>query len=316
MLLWLFLALAQSSNPPCSPSTGAPPITTVPPVTQPVDCQDGKLLSFEQSGVTRYACLNLPAQAKRSKGKWPLIIYLHGSETNPASLYKEGKSLFELHDTFALSNDPAVKGFLIVSPEGRNAQPWPAAAGAQQVGIRWDEWYRDPAANLDAAAIDHFLDAAVATGLVDTRRIYVFGWSNGAFTAALYGVWRSGRIAAIGQYAGANPWARPPCPIAMPNGPQVPLILIRNLCDRVVPCSLTSEWIGNLTAAKWPFESYNLFDDGSEAPASQPCAKVCSKVQGIHDHIRWPQKSVLEKRLLPFFKRHARSFAPLPPAPR
>jgi len=305
MLLWLLLALSQppQTPPPCT-AVGAPPIRTVAPVTKPVVCQEGKLLSFEQNGVMRYGCLNLPAQAKQSKKKWPLVIYLHASLTTPESLYKEGKSLFELHDTFALSDDAGVHGFIIVSPEGRRAEAWPSTGGAEQTGIRWDEWYRDPSKNLDAAAIDHFLDAAVATGLVDTRRIYVFGWSNGSFMAALYGAWRSDRIAAIGQYAGASPWARPPCPLPLPARGHVPLILIRNLCDGVIDCPTSSQWIADLTAARWPFASYNLFDDGAEAPASAGCAKNCSEAQGIHDHIRWPKKSVLAERLLPFFKKH------------
>lgn len=43
-----------------------------------------------------------------------------------------------------------------------------------------DEWFRDPAENLDVKAIDHFLDEVVATGRVDPKQIYVMGWSNGA----------------------------------------------------------------------------------------------------------------------------------------
>ena len=50
-------------------------------------------------------------------------------------------------------------------------------------------------------------DEVVARGLVDTQRIYVFGWSNGAYMAALYGMWRANRIAAIAQYACSTPRA-------------------------------------------------------------------------------------------------------------
>jgi hypothetical protein len=178
--------------------------------------------------------------------------------------------LFDVRDTYALSDDEGARGFILLSPEARRAMAWPGTQGATATGFRWDEWYRDPQANLDAAAIDHFLDAAIATGLVDPRRIYVFGWSNGA---------------SIGQYAGASPSPRPPCPVPMPPGPQVPIILIRNLCDAVVPCSETNEWISDLTAAHWPFEHYNLWDNGAEASALEGCAKNCSELQGVHDHI-------------------------------
>ncbi|HJQ36648.1 MAG TPA: prolyl oligopeptidase family serine peptidase [Thermoanaerobaculia bacterium] len=309
ILLALVLLAAEpcGTSPLCNCTTGAPPIRTVQPETKKVSCNGGRLLSFEQNGVERYACLNLPAEARAPEGrKWPLIIYLHASETTPESLYKSGKGLYDVHDTYALSDREDVRGFILLAPEARRAKAWPGTKGATQTGFRWDEWYRDPEKNLDAAMIDHFLDAAIETGLVDRNRIYVFGWSNGGFTAALYGIWRGERIAAIGQYAGASPFARPPCPVPMPSGKQVPLILIRNLCDGVVPCSETNDWISDLKTANWPFESYNLSDNGAEAPASAGCATVCSKKQGVKDHIRWPQQSVLLDRLLPFFKRHAK----------
>jgi hypothetical protein len=79
---------------------------------------------------------------------------------------------------------------------------------------------------------------------------------------------------------------------------------VRNLCDAVVPCNITSEWIGNLTDAPWPFESYSLLDDGSES--GQGCLADCPKDVGIYDHVRWPHKSVIEGRMLPFLKRHVR----------
>ncbi len=304
-----FVADDQSDSPPPCSATGAPPILTVKPVTEKVTCDGGKLLSFDQNGIERYACLNLPSQALEARQppgrKWPLVIYLHASLTTPASLYKEGAELFALHDTFSLSNEAGVKGFILLSPEGRRAEAWPGTKGATETGIRWDEWYRDPAKNLDAAAIDRFLDKAIATKLVDRRRVYVFGWSNGSFMAALYGVWRGDRIAAIGQYAGASPWARPPCPVPLPVKPHVPLVLLRNLCDSIVSCQESSQWISDLSAAGWPYESYNLWDDGYEAPSTEGCATSCTFAQGVRDHIRWPKGSVLANRLLPFFKQHA-----------
>ena len=36
------------------------------------------------------------------------------------------------------------------------------------------------------------------------------------------------------------------------------------------------------------------------APAGQGCAADCPRDVGIHDHIRWPHKSVIEGRMLPF----------------
>jgi len=268
------------------------------------------VLSFDQGGVTRYACLNMPAQADQDGAaarKWPLFIYLHGSRTTPDSVYTLGRALFDLHDTFALSGDPDVRGFILLAPEGRRATPSGALTGT---GFHWDSWYRNPTSNLDALAVDHFLDEVIATGKVDTDRIYVFGWSNGAHMAALYGVWRQSRIAAIGQYAGADPWSSTPCPVPFDYARKVPLVLLRNLCDALVPCETTSAWIQTLSRMEWPFVYHSLDTAGDIVAPDSACDQQCSKLRGLYNHVRWPKKEALEQ-MLGFMKEH-----PLPTAKR
>src|SRR6185436_3581108 len=102
-------------------------------------------------------------EGSRGGRKWPLFIYLDGSRTTPDSLYTFGKQLFRLHDSYALSDDPAVRGFILLAPGGRRATPWQSSTGK---GFHWDEWYRNPSSNLDALAIDHFLDEVIAAGNV------------------------------------------------------------------------------------------------------------------------------------------------------
>ena len=167
--------------------------------------------------------------------------------TTPDSLYGLGHGLFALHDTFPLSNDPTIQGFITLAPAGRQATPWPASDFQTGTGFHWDEWYRNPAGNLDALAIDHFVAEVMKTGIVVSKRVYLFGWSNGAYMSALYGMWCSNTIAAIAQYAGADPWSRPPCPIPFQSTRRVPLVLLRNLCDAEVPCATTGDWISTLT---------------------------------------------------------------------
>lgn len=302
LLLLVSGAPSFAADPPCS-ADGAPPFPTVKPVTIPQACYHGKLLSFDQDGVKRYACLNLPRQARlggqaASGRKWPLVIYLHGSRTTPDSLYLSGRDLFDLQDVYPLSDDPDVRGFILLSPEGRRAEPWQSVTGK---GFHWDEWYRNPTENLDALAIDHFLDEVVAQGQVDPHRIYVFGWSNGAYMTALYGIWRSDRIAAMAQYAGADPWSRTPCAVTQPASREVPLFLLRNLCDALVPCSTTSEWIETLTEQDWPFEYRNLSLRGRVVSSSRACAQECSTARGIYEHVRWPNKEAL-RQMLGFLK--------------
>jgi len=276
---------------------------TVAPVTVRPYAPRGRVLSFAQDGITRYACLHLPRQAQDPDGhdrKWPLVVYLHGSRTTPESLYTLGRHLFDFHDTHVLSDDPDVRGFVLLAPEGRRAAPWSSPTGT---GFHWDEWHHSPSSNLDALAIDRFIDETIATGRVDPRRIYVFGWSNGAYMAALYGVWRGERIAAIGQYAGGDPWTRPPCPVPMTYTRRVPLVLLRNLCDALVPCKDTSAWIQTLTSMGWPFAYHDLDLHGRITSPGRTCDERCSKPKGLYAHVRWPKPAALEV-LLQFFREH------------
>jgi poly(3-hydroxybutyrate) depolymerase len=304
LIFLLRSAPSRGADAVCS-TDGTQPIQTVTPTTVRPICKSGSLLSFDQDGVHRYACLNLPRQAQGTPAagaKWPLLIYLHGSITTPDSLYREGKALFDLHDRYQLSDDSATKGFIILSPEGRRETPY-AAVDQTGTGFHWDEWYRNPTENLDAKAVDHFLDEVMATGKVDPQRIYVFGWSNGAYMTELYGTWRSDRIAAVAQYAGANPWSRDPCPVDFSYTRKVPLFLMRNLCDALVPCATSSAWIATLKQQDWPFEYQSVGLKGNAVPAASACAQDCSKARGLFEHVRWPQPAVLTE-MLDFLKQH------------
>ena len=275
------------------------------PQTEEVTCEDGELLSWQQDTVTRYACLNYPAQADSADYQWPMIVYLHGSLRDPSSLYGVGENLFDLRDDYQLSDDAKVNGFIILSPEGRRATPYSGDGPATGEGFHWDEWYRNPDENLDAQAIDHFIDQVVSTGKVDQSRIYVFGWSNGAYMTVLYSTWRSSKIAAMGQYAGADPWSRTPCPVPMSYTRQVPLILLRNLCDKLVPCSTTNDWIDTLQGRDWPFEYHSLEASG-KIVSSDNCStsSTCSGDVGLSIHFRWPDQAALET-VLEFFKKYS-----------
>ncbi len=283
---------------------GALPLRTVYPVTLPLLCEDGNELTYQQGSTLRYACLNYPDQADSMDYSWPLIVYLHGSLVTPMSLYTLGRNFFNLRNDFKLSDNDTVKGFITLSPEGRIAKPWATDQPATGEGFHWDEWYRNPDDNLDADAIDNFIDQVISDGKVDTSRIYVFGWSNGAYMTVLYSTWRSSRIAAMGQYAGANPWSRDPCPIPISYTRQVPLFLMRNLCDALVPCETTNDWIDTLTVRNWPFKYHNL-DAFGEFTTNDSCSTNpgCSGDEGLVEHMRWPEKTSLEF-MLEYFRFH------------
>jgi hypothetical protein len=97
------------------------------------------------------------------------------------------------------------------------------------VNTGWDSWNRntrhlpyttrDPLANLDVVALDHFIGEelrktmvvtrhgkAVTVPKIDRKRIYLVGWSNGGSFAWMYGLNRR-NIAAMGLYSSSNPYA-------------------------------------------------------------------------------------------------------------
>jgi membrane protease YdiL (CAAX protease family)/pimeloyl-ACP methyl ester carboxylesterase len=164
----------------------------------------------DRDGTLRYACGFEPPTAARSR-PLPLIVFLH------PSLYTTdmAANLAKLATSANLSDDSSRLGFILIAPEGRNISHFYPAPDDK--GLGWDNWYRQFAAhpvtpdgyiypeNADAEAIDHFVNAQVASGKVDIDRIYVIGWSNGAAMAYLYGLNRP-NVAAIAVYSAPDPF--------------------------------------------------------------------------------------------------------------
>lgn len=164
----------------------------------------------DSDGTLRYACVFEPPTAASSK-PLPLVVFLH------PSLYTTdmAANLAKLATTANLSDDPARPGFILIAPEGRNISHFYPAPDDK--GLGWDNWYRQLAGhsvtinnhaypeNADAEAIDHFVNAQVASGKVDADRIYMIGWSNGAAMTYLYSLNRP-NVAAIAVYSAPDPF--------------------------------------------------------------------------------------------------------------
>ena len=120
-------------------------------------------------------------------------------------------------------------------------------------GPHWDTYFQRDlgtvSKNPDVRALDHMIDTIAASGAVDARRIYVIGWSNGAFFAHLYGIARSvaptpGKhyVAAVVGFAGADPFAgmedgeNPSCALAPYPSSDVAILDVHRSCDALVAC--------------------------------------------------------------------------------
>jgi hypothetical protein len=318
----------------CGPF-GAPSAAVISDVKP--NCGDGKLLGPWQDAdkIDRYACLYEPKSAG-ANSKLPMIVYLH------PSLFSAGwitqTNILDLQDSVSLSGDPKNVGFIVLAPEGRKTThyyPYP-----DNKGVGWDNWYRqlDPKGdvtignttwreNADAATIDHFVVGEVATGKVDTARIYISGWSNGAAMGYLYAVNRP-NIAAAAVYSAPNPFAAfdDPCqqqPVAGTPAsnqqiqifnPGARTMHIHNACDVGGICPNGEQMASELNSAGVVVDDvildnhHNRVHSCTDSCGTDPKAPVDSTasntgaVIGLGNHMRWPEEWMTT--MLDFFRQH------------
>jgi len=243
----------------CTPF-GAPPRPLLAPLDtlfNPTCLPGGERMErwADSEGTLRDACLFTP-DAASPEHKLPLVIYLHPSLVG-TDLTLAANFLRSTLDTEDLTGDPERPGFILLAPYGRiTARFYPFPDDNASPG--WDNWYRQMApdgqarmvngesfpANVEAATIDHYLEEVIARGIVDEKRIYLMGWSNGSAMAMLYALNRP-EIAAAAVYSAPDPFEafNDPCvqqPIAgkakddtqlQLANPQVPIFHYHNDCD-------------------------------------------------------------------------------------
>jgi len=292
-------------------------------------------------GTDRYACIYEPAAARPGR-KLPLLVYLHPSLFGTWTI--KYTDLLDLQQTDLLrAGSDSAGGYAILAPRGRNTThryPWP-----DNSGLGWDNWYRqlNPAGgvkvgrtvypeNVDAATIDHFVGEAASFGNIDTRRIYVTGWSNGAAMAILYAVNRP-NVAAAAVYSAPDPFGAltDRCgqkPVdAVPSSdaevrihnPRASVMNVHNACDVSGICPNGEKLAAELRAAGVNFEDVILDANGNRVEA---CLDQCGANPwgglsffrhpidwwtGLHHHEKWPKS--WGRRMLQFLAAH-----PLRPA--
>jgi poly(3-hydroxybutyrate) depolymerase len=244
-------------------------------------CQrrNGEVLTFgDRDGTPRVACLHVPPGASPSSHR-PLVVFLGGARSSAMreaySADFERRALSE-----NLSGDPARPGFIFLAIEGRDTEHYyPAPADR---GTGWDTWYRnldrrDPAVNVDVQVIDRFIAAVRARGIVDRKRRYMMGWSNGAAMALLYGMNTRG-IAATAVYSSPDPYADQfdPCPQAPFAKNPRPLMTLHNSCDIFGICATGAlDFRMNLMATHPGLPLSTLLINGRQQRV-QGCEAACS----------------------------------------
>jgi dienelactone hydrolase len=333
MIMSACAAVQQPAKPACGPF-GDPPADVI-EAPRPL-CIGGIRLGpwADSDGSARYACLYQPAHVDQGN-RLPMVVYLHPSLFGIETVRLT--NLLHYQDSMALGE--SAKGFIVLAPEGRKTThyyPFP-----DQKGVGWDNWYRqfNPVGdvkigratykqNVDAATIDHFINEMAATGSVDTSRIYITGWSNGAAMAYLYALNRP-NIAALAVYSAPDPFGafNDRCPQKPVTGypkndgeirifnPGIPTMHIYNNCEIAGLCPNCEQLNSQLTAAGVSVEDRII--DALNSRVSQ-CMKACGTnpdgdpnalsdtlgwTLGIANHSRWPLNWT--RTMLDFFRDHA-----------
>ncbi len=323
---------AWAASEPCGPF-GDPPARLIKSITP--KCANGVRLGpwNDADGTPRYACLYEPPQSSASK-PLPLVVYLHPSLFTADSV-KDSTDLLDFLATANVSDDPARPGFILLAPQGRDTvhqYSWP-----DRTGSGWDVWYRqlsppgavkiggrDYPENADAAAIDHFIDAAVADGKVERGRIYLTGWSNGGSMAYLYGLNRT-RIASVAVYSAPDPFGLQPdvCPQtpvaktpsseheAPVGNPTLAAYQVHNSCDIAGICPNVLFLEGNLS--RLGANVADVIVDRKDQK-TQECDAFCGTnpnggvlnpigaMIGLERHLHWPRPWTAA--MLDYFRRH------------
>lgn len=258
-------------------------------------CQDinGVLLTFMDSNLqARCACLRITPSLQ----PLPLIIWLQPSVSYATSIFQTNftveTSTAKLTDRI---NGPF--GYHLLLPAARFTKNF--ECGIIEC-IAWDTWYRNfnrsnTTMNVDIQTIDYFINQVLhnmSNLYVDSSRVFLSGWSNGASMALLYAL-NTPNIAAAAVYSSTNPYQNQndPCPQTSNPSQNTSILDLVNQCDSSDIClggqafiaDLNNRYGNQLTAKFITINGYL-----NPIPTSTPICTNCSQATGLLNHMRWP----------------------------
>ncbi len=140
-------------------------LTTINPQMDSWKLPQTSIVSWKSSdGTTAEGILELPPGYKKSDGPLPTIVHLHGGPTSATryafQFWPYGRTLL-----------PS-KGYALFSPNYRGSTGYGDKFMVELIGREND---------IDVEDIMTGVDAMVASGVADPKRLGVMGWSNGGF---------------------------------------------------------------------------------------------------------------------------------------
>jgi hypothetical protein len=250
----------------------------------------------DSSGAKRSACVIAPKNAT-AQTPLPLLVWFHPTLIGEDAIL--ATDFLSLLHSANLSGDSSDPGFVLLLPLGRNIEQFLPAP--LNTGVGWDHWYRNtdrgsPYLNADFASVDHYIAEVENQGIVDTARVYVSGWSEGADFGTLYGLNTSG-VAVTGVYSTISPFDDPsdPCPGApFASNNTRPYYLMVRQCDVSGACQLSQTFISQLQNGVMPASLLNRVILNALTQQVTSCDASCgpgsseSGSLGQTEHLQWP----------------------------
>jgi hypothetical protein len=274
---------------------------------------DGTIMDdyTDSSGAVRTACVIAPSNATAST-PLPMIIWFHPTLIGEDSIL--ATDLASLAKTYDLDGNSSTPGYILLLPLGRNIDQFLPAP--LNTGVGWDHWYRNTNRgtaylNADFATVDHYTAEVEAKGIVDTSRVYVSGWSEGADFGTLYGLNTPG-VAVTGVYSTVSPFddSEDPCPGSpFATNYTRPYYLMVRQCDVAGACQLSQTFESQLADGVMSSSLLNrvILDASTEQVSA--CDAACtdgsteSDTEGQDEHLEWPTK--WNDNLLQFMEQNA-----------
>jgi polyhydroxybutyrate depolymerase len=127
-------------------------------------------------------------------GQLPLVIALHGNGDTNSGFLTQTTTLEALAES---------KGFVLAAPQGITQT---ITVGAQTVpNVDWDPYRTTAGGNIDLPLLDAIRTELVATTSINTKKLIVFGYSQGGYMSFRYGMDTAATLACAGLIGAASP---------------------------------------------------------------------------------------------------------------
>jgi poly(3-hydroxybutyrate) depolymerase len=149
-------------------------------------------LTITAAGQQRTVTLVVPPSVTQKK--LPLVIALHGNGDTGAGFISQ---------TTQLESLAAQRAFVLAAPDGITQT---VTVGAQTVpNIDWDAYRTVAAGNIDLPLVDALRSQLVASGSVDAKRVFTYGYSQGGYLSFRYAMETAATVSCGAVLAAASP---------------------------------------------------------------------------------------------------------------